>query len=157
LDPKRGLPRAPVAGAASLRTIPLSLRRSAIYPSRVLFSMRSRALYPSSIPRFRKVTTNRICHARAGDCPGRGPHYRLRRNDVQRHNKSVARTPPLHVIVADDHALIRELLERQLRELDADVRVHHAGTLQQVLETMRTVEQLDLVLLDLGMPGMNGF
>jgi DNA-binding NarL/FixJ family response regulator len=69
----------------------------------------------------------------------------------------VVRTLPLHVIVADDHALIRELLERQLKELDADVRVYHAGTLQQVLELTRTAERLDLVLLDLRMPGMNGF
>jgi len=69
----------------------------------------------------------------------------------------VVRTPPLHVIVADDHALIRELLERQLKELDADVRVYHAGTLQQVLELMGTAERLDLILLDLRMPGMNGF
>ena len=69
----------------------------------------------------------------------------------------MVRTPPLHVIVADDHALIRELLERQLKELDADVRVYHAGTLQQVLELMGTAERLDLILLDLRMPGMNGF
>ncbi|HZF33962.1 MAG TPA: response regulator transcription factor [Candidatus Angelobacter sp.] len=69
----------------------------------------------------------------------------------------MVRTPPLHVIVADDHALIRELLERQLKELDADVRVYHAGTLQQVLEFARTAERLDLILLDLRMPGMNGF
>ena len=84
-------------------------------------------------------------------------HYRLRRNDVRRQNKTVVRTPPLHVIVADDHALIRELLERQLKELDADVQVYHAGTLQQVLELARTAQRLDLVLLDLRMPGMNGF
>jgi DNA-binding NarL/FixJ family response regulator len=63
----------------------------------------------------------------------------------------------LHVIVADDHVLIRELLERQLKELDADVRVYHAGTLQQVLELAQTAERLDLILLDLRMPGMNGF
>lgn len=69
----------------------------------------------------------------------------------------MVRTPPLHVIVADDHALIRELLERQLKELDADVRVFHAGTLQQVLELAHTAERLDLILLDLRMPGMNGF
>jgi len=69
----------------------------------------------------------------------------------------VVRTPPLHVIVADDHVLIRELLERQLKELDADVRVYHAGTLQQVLELAHTAERLDLILLDLRMPGMNGF
>ena len=69
----------------------------------------------------------------------------------------MVRTPPLHVIVADDHVLIRELLERQLKELDADVRVYHAGTLQQVLELAHTAERLDLILLDLRMPGMNGF
>ncbi len=69
----------------------------------------------------------------------------------------MVRTPPLHVIVADDHALIRELLERQLKELDADVRVYHAGTLQQALELAGTAERLDLILLDLRMPGMNGF
>ena len=69
----------------------------------------------------------------------------------------MVRTPPLHVIVADDHVLIRELLERQLKELDADVRVYHAGTLQQVLDLAGTVERLDLILLDLRMPGMNGF
>jgi len=83
--------------------------------------------------------------------------YRLRRNDVGRQNKTVVRTPPLHVIVADDHALIRELLERQLKELDADVHVFHAGTLQQVLELVASAERLDLILLDLRMPGMNGF
>jgi len=68
----------------------------------------------------------------------------------------VSRPQVLQVIVADDHALIRELLERQLKELADDVRVFHAGTLQQVLDLARSSQPLDLVLLDLRMPGMNG-
>lgn len=66
------------------------------------------------------------------------------------------RTAPLQVIVADDHALIRELLERQLRELDPDLQVFHAGNLHEVLEVTQRGDRLDLVLLDLRMPGMNG-
>jgi DNA-binding NarL/FixJ family response regulator len=60
-------------------------------------------------------------------------------------------------VIADDHALVRELLERQLQELRESVDVLHAGTLQQVLDLARTGEPIDLVLLDLRMPGMNGF
>jgi DNA-binding NarL/FixJ family response regulator len=63
----------------------------------------------------------------------------------------------LRVVIADDHALIRELLERQMKELGDDVRIVHAGTLQQVIGLAGGAEPLDLILLDLRMPGMNGF
>ncbi|MGE0121141.1 MAG: response regulator [Dongiaceae bacterium] len=63
----------------------------------------------------------------------------------------------LRVVIADDHALIRELLERQIAELSDDVRVLHAASLQQVLDLAGAAEPLDLILLDLRMPGMNGF
>ncbi len=63
----------------------------------------------------------------------------------------------LRVVIADDHALIRELLERQMKELGDDVRIVHAGTLQQVIELTGDAEPIDLILLDLRMPGMNGF
>jgi DNA-binding NarL/FixJ family response regulator len=63
----------------------------------------------------------------------------------------------LRIVIADDHALVRELLERQVRDLGDHIEVLHAGTLQQVLELLADAGRLDLVLLDLRMPGMNGF
>jgi DNA-binding NarL/FixJ family response regulator len=63
----------------------------------------------------------------------------------------------LRIVIADDHALVRELLERQLRELGGDVQVLHAGTLQQTLDLLPDAGRLDLILLDLRMHGMNGF
>jgi two-component system, NarL family, nitrate/nitrite response regulator NarL len=63
----------------------------------------------------------------------------------------------LRIVIADDHALVRELLERQIQDLGGDVQVLHAGTLHQVLELLPNAGRLDLILLDLRMPGMNGF
>lgn len=63
----------------------------------------------------------------------------------------------LRIVIADDHALVRELLERQIQDLGDDVQVLQAGTLQQVLELLPGAGRLDLILLDLRMPGMNGF
>lgn len=63
----------------------------------------------------------------------------------------------LRIVIADDHALVRELLERQIQDLGDDVQVLHAGTLHQVLELLADAGRLDLILLDLRMPGMNGF
>lgn len=62
----------------------------------------------------------------------------------------------MQIIVADDHALVRDMLDAFLKQLDQDVRVLPAANLAQALELARTTESLDLVLLDLRMPGMNG-
>jgi len=57
------------------------------------------------------------------------------------------------VLVADDEAVIRELLQRVLTETGYEVIVAESG--EQAVEFARTV-RLDLILLDINMPGMGG-
>lgn len=63
----------------------------------------------------------------------------------------------MKVIVADDHALIREGLERTLKSFEPDVIVVHAEDSDSVLEKLKNTDSVDIVLLDLCMPGANGF
>jgi DNA-binding NarL/FixJ family response regulator len=62
----------------------------------------------------------------------------------------------MHILLADDHDLVRDTIEEFLKRLDTDLHVLHAATLSQALDLVRKADALDLVLLDLRMPGMNG-
>jgi DNA-binding NarL/FixJ family response regulator len=62
----------------------------------------------------------------------------------------------MRIILADDHDLVRDTIEEFLKRLDPALEVLHAGTLRQAADLARTAAALDLVLLDLRMPGMNG-
>ena len=62
----------------------------------------------------------------------------------------------MRILLADDHDLIRDTIEEFLKRLDKDLHVLHAATLPQALDHVRRPDALDLVLLDLRMPGMNG-
>lgn len=63
----------------------------------------------------------------------------------------------LHVLIADDHALLRSGLGLVLENAFPAVKLHHAGDLPQALELLGRSPALDLILLDLKMPGMDGF
>lgn len=60
----------------------------------------------------------------------------------------------MRILYADDHSLIREALKPHLMKLRAKTEVIEAGSLDEALQYAKDV---DLVLLDLQMPGMNGF
>lgn len=62
----------------------------------------------------------------------------------------------MHVILADDHVMIREGLRPFVERVAAGATVAEAGSFQEVMELQKT-ETADLVILDLKMPGMNGF
>jgi DNA-binding NarL/FixJ family response regulator len=62
----------------------------------------------------------------------------------------------MRILLADDHDLIRDTIEEFMKRLDGDLHVLHAATLSQALDLLTKSEALDLVLLDLRMPGMNG-
>ena len=62
----------------------------------------------------------------------------------------------MRILIADDHDLVRDTIEEFLKRLAKDLQVLHAANLSQALDLLRKAEALDLVLLDLRMPGMNG-
>jgi len=62
----------------------------------------------------------------------------------------------MHILLADDHTLIRENLEEFLHRLGPDVTVIQAATLDEALDATAGQRKFDLILLDLMMPGMNG-
>lgn len=62
----------------------------------------------------------------------------------------------MKVLIADDHSLFREGLAHVLAELDGVLDLLHAADCLRALELASAHPDLDLVLLDLEMPGMSG-
>ncbi|MCG7521679.1 response regulator transcription factor [Ruegeria sp. Ofav3-42] len=63
---------------------------------------------------------------------------------------------PLRVLHADDHAMFREGILFFLRLIDESVVVTTASTYQSTLDQLAIGGPVDLLLLDLSMPGMAG-
>lgn len=60
-------------------------------------------------------------------------------------------------IVADDHPLFREAMSQAVRNCVGDARVVEADSLQTLQSAVEATPEADLLLLDLNMPGVNGF
>lgn len=63
-------------------------------------------------------------------------------------------TRPPTLLVVDDDDTLRLVLTRELRKRGFDV--YSAGSGAEAVEVYRLVDQIDLVLLDVNMPGMSG-
>ncbi|HYT86582.1 MAG TPA: response regulator transcription factor [Burkholderiales bacterium] len=63
----------------------------------------------------------------------------------------------MKILIADDHALFREGLRHVLLQFGAGVTVIEAPNCEQALSLSALNPDLDLALLDLKMPGMDGF
>lgn len=62
----------------------------------------------------------------------------------------------MRILLADDHSLFREGLLHVLKDLGTDPDVIQAADYPEALETAARNPDLDLALLDLNMPGMDG-
>ena len=62
-----------------------------------------------------------------------------------------------HLLIADDHPLFRGALREAVNGLFDRVEVGEAGTFEEVTEFLERGDDVDLILLDLRMPGVRGF
>ena len=59
-------------------------------------------------------------------------------------------------IIVDDHPLFRGALRQALGGAFAGAEILEAGSLDELANTLATAQELDLILLDLAMPGVHG-
>jgi DNA-binding NarL/FixJ family response regulator len=62
-----------------------------------------------------------------------------------------------HILIADDHPLFRGALREAVNGLLDRVEVAEAGTFEEVMARLERGGDMDLILLDLRMPGVRGF
>jgi DNA-binding NarL/FixJ family response regulator len=65
--------------------------------------------------------------------------------------------PHTRLVIADDHPLFRGALREAVHGLFDGAEVAEAGTLDEVAELLDRNGEVDLILLDLAMPGVRGF
>src|SRR4051812_44595001 len=61
----------------------------------------------------------------------------------------------MKILIADDHAIVRKGLIELLKEAFPAIQISEAMNSQQAMELV-TTESLDVILLDISMPGRNG-
>lgn len=66
-------------------------------------------------------------------------------------------TPRHRFVIVDDHPLVRGALRQVLEGVEDDVAVEEAGSLDEVIALLDRLPDVDLLLLDLSMPGVQGF
>lgn len=62
----------------------------------------------------------------------------------------------LTLLLVEDHALVREGLSQILRQLDPEVRLLEAADGNQAVTLLESEPDIDLVMLDLALPGVDG-
>lgn len=67
-----------------------------------------------------------------------------------------ARETVMQALLVDDHTLFREGMKALLRLLRPETEVLQAGSVREAIDVLAKCHRVDLVLLDLQLPGMRG-
>jgi DNA-binding NarL/FixJ family response regulator len=62
-----------------------------------------------------------------------------------------------HIVIIDDHPFFRDALRQTLEESFSDIKITEGGSLETVATAIQSGADIDLVLLDLSMPGIHGY
>src|SRR6202012_3330363 len=62
-----------------------------------------------------------------------------------------------HLVIADDHPLFRDALRQAVSSVVAAARIDEAGSFEELIALLDQDSDVDLILLDLSMPGISGF
>jgi DNA-binding NarL/FixJ family response regulator len=62
-----------------------------------------------------------------------------------------------HLIIADDHPLFRGALRQAVASVVPSARIDEAGSFEDLTALLEQDAEVDLILLDLAMPGISGF
>jgi DNA-binding NarL/FixJ family response regulator len=62
-----------------------------------------------------------------------------------------------HLVIADDHPLFRDALRQAVAGVVASAQIDEAGSFEELTAILEEDSDVDLVLLDLTMPGISGF
>ena len=63
----------------------------------------------------------------------------------------------MRILVVDDHPLIQVALQHVLEELDAELELFQAHDARAARDVLSVLPQIDLIMLDLTLPGCDGF
>jgi len=66
-------------------------------------------------------------------------------------------TAATRLVIADDHPLFRDALRQAVASVVASARIDEAGSFEELTALLDQDSDVDLVLLDLTMPGISGF
>lgn len=62
----------------------------------------------------------------------------------------------MHILLVDDHTLFREALLHVLNQLDTHVLIREASNAEEAAQLVSRFTNLDLILLDIDLPGVDG-